>query len=196
MFKNTRLKNKEVFKLPSEDTMENTGIGSHNTYSKTLKDLVEWGWVIMVQKSTNQWKACEVSVNIDKIKEINAELGGISKYEEADTIAYDTADIKANVEQVPKQEEITGDIDNSINSINSINKNNNSENIFLKFDRLSITHTDHDRLVEEFGEKYVLDIYDRIKNYKGNKNYKSLYLTARNWLRNSKTTSGVNKMWG
>lgn len=196
MFKNARFKNKDSFYLPTENTMENTGIGSHNTYSKTLKDLIDWGWVIMIEKSTNQWTANVISVNIDKIKDINTELGGISKYEEADTIAYDTADIKASVEQVSEQEESTGDIDNSINSINKNNKNNNSANIFLKFDHLSITKSDHEKLIEEFGENSVLDIYNRIRNYNGNKKYKSLYLTANNWLRNSKTTSGVKKMWG
>lgn len=70
---------------------------------------------------------------------------------------------------------------------------------FKKIKHLSITEEEHLKLVRDYGEKNVLDIYDAIENYKKNNNYVSLYLTARKWLTKShgeprKNNNELNKL--
>ena len=46
---------------------------------------------------------------------------------------------------------------------------------------------DHQKLISAgYTENQVNEIYQDIENYKGNKKYKSLYLTALKWLANNK----------
>ncbi len=59
---------------------------------------------------------------------------------------------------------------------------NDKEEIYRSFDHLSITLKDYSKLVETWEASDVSRILDSIQNYKENKKYKSLYLTARNWL--------------
>ena len=66
-------------------------------------------------------------------------------------------------------------------------------NIYRKFNHLSLSYSEHSKLIEEFGEDSVEGILDQIENFKGNKKYKSLYLTAKNWLKKSKTTNQNEK---
>ena len=49
-----RLGWKDKFGFPSQMAMEAVGIRSWKTYSSTLKDLVEWGFIKMIEKSSNQ----------------------------------------------------------------------------------------------------------------------------------------------
>ena len=58
-----RLGWKKKFGLPSAMAMEAIGIKSHNTYSKTLNDLVEFGLITMIQQSKNQWSANIVAIS-------------------------------------------------------------------------------------------------------------------------------------
>ena len=56
-----KLSQKEKFGLPSSITMEATGIRNYKTYSKCLKDLVEFGFIRIVQEAINQHQAVVVA---------------------------------------------------------------------------------------------------------------------------------------
>lgn len=61
-------------------------------------------------------------------------------------------------------------------------KPSTKEKPFIEFDHLSMTKNEYDKLCDKYGDYRVDEIIQRIQNYKKNKNYKSLYLTACNWL--------------
>jgi hypothetical protein len=62
-----RLGQKDEFGLPTSVTMEALGIGSYNTYKKTLNDLIEFGFIRLVVESKNQHQSKIVALsNIDK----------------------------------------------------------------------------------------------------------------------------------
>ena len=57
-------------------------------------------------------------------------------------------------------------------------------NIFRQFSHLSITNFENGVLLEEYSQESINHVLDSIENYQKNTSYKSLYLTARTWLRN------------
>jgi hypothetical protein len=57
-----RLGWKQKFGFPSLMTMEALGIKKHQTYIKAFYDLVEWGFFVLIQKSTNQYSANIISL--------------------------------------------------------------------------------------------------------------------------------------
>lgn len=60
----------------------------------------------------------------------------------------------------------------------------NKENIYRAFAHLKISIEEKDKLIEKgFKLSQIDSILDKIENYKGNKKYTSLYLTALTWLR-------------
>jgi hypothetical protein len=66
-------------------------------------------------------------------------------------------------------------------------KEKKEEETYIQFDHLSISIDDHQKLIAAgYTENQVNEIYQDIENYKGNKKYKSLYLTALKWLANNK----------
>ena len=56
-----KLSQKEKFGLPSAVTMEATGIRNYKTYRKCLLDLVEFGFIRIVQEAINQHQAVVVA---------------------------------------------------------------------------------------------------------------------------------------
>tara|TARA_R110002074_G_scaffold240506_3_gene412235 strand:+ start:2460 stop:3071 length:612 start_codon:yes stop_codon:yes gene_type:complete len=66
---------------------------------------------------------------------------------------------------------------------NPTEKKRKEKNIYRSFAHLSINLDDYTKLVDEFGNDNVIETLDSIENYKKNTNYKSLYLTARSWLK-------------
>ena len=58
-----RLGWKKEFGFPSQMTMDAIGVRKYQTYGKALSDLVEWGFVEMIEKSKNQYSANIISIN-------------------------------------------------------------------------------------------------------------------------------------
>ena len=63
-----RVGQKNEFGLPTQITMEMLAIGSYNTYKKTLKALVEFGFINIIQESQNQYQAKIISLVHNKIQ--------------------------------------------------------------------------------------------------------------------------------
>ena len=65
----------------------------------------------------------------------------------------------------------------------SVSVNDNDSDIHRSFAHLSISKKEYQKLCNDHGGDNTDMILDQIENYKANKKYKSLYLTAKNWLR-------------
>ncbi len=66
--------------------------------------------------------------------------------------------------------------------------NNNDNNdkkkiIYRSFAHLTLYENDFLKLKKEYTELQILEVLDSIENFKQNTKYKSLYLTAKNWLK-------------
>lgn len=61
-------------------------------------------------------------------------------------------------------------------------KESKETNVYRSFLHLSISHEEFEKLKIDYHEHQVISILDAIENYKDNKKYKSLYLTAKTWL--------------
>jgi len=57
-----RLGWKEKFGLPMEMTKDAIGIKNYRTYSNTLNDLIEWGFITLIQKSKNQYSSNVIAI--------------------------------------------------------------------------------------------------------------------------------------
>ena len=105
-----RLGGKDKFGLPSVMTMEAIGVKSHNTYIKAFNELIEWGFITLHQKSTNQY---------------SANIIALSKYNKALDKALD----KASIKHCTKQSESTiQSIDSIVKPINNKQINNKQIN--------------------------------------------------------------------
>ena len=60
-----RLGWKEKFGLPTVMVKDAIGIRNFRTYAKTLNDLVEWGFIIMIEKSKNQYSSNIIAIVAD-----------------------------------------------------------------------------------------------------------------------------------
>lgn len=99
---------------------------------------------------------------------------------------------KANRKATQKQQKGNKATTNVNDNVNN-NLNNNDNNIYRRFNHLSISINDYQKLVNEFGTENVINILDQIENYKGNTKYKSLFLTAKNWLKNDAKRNETKK---
>jgi len=82
---------KQKFGLPSGMAKDAIGVSSYNTYIKTFNDLVDWGFIKLVTKSTNQYSSNVIA---------------LSKFDKAHNKALD----KALIKHVTKQSESTDSI--------------------------------------------------------------------------------------
>jgi len=151
-----RLGWKQKFGLPTTMAKEAIGIRSYNTYITTLNNLVEFGFIELIEKSKNQYSSNIIALsNFDK--------------------AHDKALDKALIKHGTKQRK----------SIDSINKQETKEqtNIYRQFKHLSLNIEEFNKLQKTYTKEQIDFILDSIENYAQNKKYNSLYLTSLNWLK-------------
>ncbi|PKA83591.1 hypothetical protein ATE92_1748 [Ulvibacter sp. MAR_2010_11] len=94
-----RLGWKKKFGFPSAMVMEAAGIKSYNTYIRTLNEIVEWGFVRMIERSKNQY---------------SANIIALSKNDKGSDKALD----KAIITHEAKQDESNDSIDKQITNNN------------------------------------------------------------------------------
>ncbi len=75
----------------------------------------------------------------------------------------------------------------------NVNVNVISKDIYRSFAHLSITNADVEKLLDKYTINEIDDVLDSIQNFKGNKKYTSLYLTANKWLSKNKKTIEIEE---
>lgn len=135
---------KEKFGFPTAMAKDAIGIKSYNTYIKTLNDLVDWGFIIMIERCKNQH-----SSNIIALSNFNkAPNKALDK-------ALDKAMIKHLTKHTLKQRESTSESNCSINKhITNKQLNHEQEN---NLEQIEICSTDSDLKIsskEESFEKF------------------------------------------
>jgi len=139
-----RLGWKQKFGLPSQMVMEAIGVKNWRTYSKGLNDLVEWGFLEMIEKSVNQY---------------SSNIVAIVNFTKADTKALD----KALSKHGAKQSQSIVSIDKQLNK--------EQENKQVDEGKPSTLKTLNDRkiefgiLVKDFVGTYSDDMCKRFFNY-------------------------------
>lgn len=160
-----RLGWKSKFGLPTTMAKESIGIRSYNTYINTLNDLVNWGAIIMIEKSKNQF---------------SSNIIAISNFDKALDKALDKAFIKHGTKQVESTSESIYSIDKPINK-ETIKQINNKP---LEQSNIKLTIIEYEKLVNEFTEPIILSSIKFLSDYKLEKGYKtkSDNLTIRRWV--------------
>jgi len=165
---NNRLAWVQNFGLPANHTCQVLNF-SYKTFIKTLNELIEFGFIEMIEKSTNQHTSNIISLNLLYLK--------MAKQ------------VQSKSEASPKQ----------VQSKSVITKPPNKETnktIYRSFAHLKISIDENKKLIDSgYTQMQINDIYDAIENYKKNTTYKSLYLTAKKWLQKEFKTNGqiINK---
>ena len=86
---------------------------------------------------------------------------------------------ESKTEAKPKQKISKTEANVNVN----VNDNEKDIHIYRKFNHLKLSIEDFDKLRIEYSADQINNVLDSIENYKQNKSYSSLYLTAKNWLK-------------
>lgn len=177
-----RLGGKEKFGFPSQMTMEAIGVKKHQTYSKALNELSDWGFITFIEKSRNQWSANIISLSAVPKK-------GIARGKALD---------KATIKHGAKQGQSTGQSMDSIDKPLTINQEpiNQEEKILTHFlvDWLNenaprvqklkepITNEQAEKICNDFPLEFSHQVFISMHNYKKlTSNVISANLTFRKW---------------
>lgn len=173
-----RLGWKKKFGFPTAMVMDAIGIKSYTTYISILNDLVSFGFIEMIEKSKNQY-----SSNIIALPE----------FDNANDKPLDKAIIKHASKQLKSTCESNVSIDIPINNDTNTPINKEIKNYYRVINHLKLENEEFEKLLELGYSKIQIDeILDSIENFKDNKKYKSLFLTAKNWLKNEQKYNELN----
>lgn len=139
-----RLGRKEKLGLPTEMAKEAIGVKSYNTYIKTFNDLSDWGFILVLEKSKNQY---------------SSNIIALSNFNKATTKALDKAMLMHSIKQTESNSKSISSIDELRTKKEELRtKKEVSENFSLSF--LEINHpVEYERLMMQF-KKQIID-YER-----------------------------------
>ena len=110
---NNRMGWKTKYGLPTTMAMEAIGIKSYNTYKKTFDDLIKFKFIILIEKSQNQYSSNIIALSI---------------FDKALDKALDKATAKHTTKQVRSTIQSTGESNDSIDIHNTIIPNTEIQN--------------------------------------------------------------------
>lgn len=114
-----RLGWKEKFGLPTSMVKEAIGIRSYNTYINTLKDLIDWGFISLIEKSKNQYSSNIIALSgnnkahdkaLDKAL-IKHSTKHMTKHSESTVQSISSIDKQGTIEQETRNKEQDNNID-------------------------------------------------------------------------------------
>lgn len=175
-----RLGWKNKFGLPSSMAKDAIGIKNYRTYTKTLYDLVGWGFIKIIQESKNQYTSCIVA---------------IVKNTKAHTKAYD----KALHKHIQKQVHGIVSIDKPINQepLNQVTATHPLQ-VLISQDypnvsklKSQLTEKQAETLQSKFKPAEIKDILDSMENKADlTKKYSSVNLTIQSWMKFRENKNG------
>ena len=142
-----RLGWKDKFGLPTQMAMEAIGIKNWRTYSSTFEDLVDFGFISVIERSKNQWSATVIAI----VKNTKAHTKALSK---------------ATQKHIQKQSSSIAVIDKPINQ-----EPINQEQYNIVAPKVAIKNIDErkkefelkiftDDNINFFGDKMLVDFFD------------------------------------
>lgn len=177
-----RLGGKKKFGFPSQMTMDAIGVKNYQTYGKALKQIVEWGFIEMIEVSKNQYSANIISIS------------ATTKNGKARGKALDKAFIKHGAKYTSKQAQSIVSIDKPINHKPVNQETINKEDIIFSFDdfwNLYDKKVAKDKCQKKYSnltKKELLKIKETLQdflNYKPFKDYQHpnplTYLNQKRW---------------
>lgn len=182
-----RLGWKDRFGLPSSMAKDAIGIKNYRTYTKTLNDLVEWGFIKVIEESKNQYTSCIIA---------------IVKNTQANTKAYTKALYKHIQKHGQKQVHGIVSIDKPI-TIEPKTKEqalppSHPLCLFILKDYPNVqklpkqlTDDEAERLVLKFTKEDIKEVLDGMENKKDLlRKYQSVNLTIQSWMKLRKEKTG------
>lgn len=161
-----RLGWKQKYGLPSAMVMEATGIKSYNTYISAFNELIDFGFIKLIEKSKNQY---------------SSNIIAISNFDKATNKALDKALIKHTTKQSESTLQSIDSIDIQYTSIQeTINKHGKNSNIVL-------SESEYQKLCEDYTVQKANQAIDFLSDWglekpKQFKEYKNHNLTLRRWV--------------
>ena len=180
-----RLGWKQKFGLPSQMVMEAIGVKNWKTYSSGLNDLIEWGFINLIEKSVNQY---------------SSNIIAIVNFTKAPTKALDKALLEHSTKQSLKHSQSIVSIDKQLNNeqVNNKTIKQSFETFWNLYDKKVDRKKSFDkwkRLKESERDQIIEKTPDYVKHHSEIKYRKNpvTFLNNRSWEDEIKTESQASE---